>query len=126
LRRFLASCAVAGAAEQADRLREAAGLLGLDTWSEEGRVFEAMLNCGAYESAGLVLLGGSTPFILSRGGPGTCLASTMLAHNSEEVVVESATLALALVAAHVTAILAEIDQGLGQSPESGLAGTRIH
>ena len=129
LKQFLESCATSAKADQADRLREAACLLGLDPRGMEGRKFEAMVTCGAYESASLMLLGDATPFILSRGGSGTCLASTTLADKSEDVVVEGATLTLALLGAHVTALLAEYDgpPAAGSTSEaSPRAGALFH
>lgn len=111
---FLYDCAASAASEQADRVREAAHLfarsqadgLGLAVPSPDVAAIEAMVDCGAIESAALALLSPDAGFLLSRGGNGVCLASIVLPDGSEEVTAEGSTMALALLAALVSAVLA--------------------
>ena len=64
--------------------------------------FEAMLLCGALESAALALLPRNASFMLSRGANGRHLSSVFMAECGERTV-EGKTVALALVAATLSA-----------------------
>ena len=124
LRDFLHECVASGPAEQPARLAEAAQLLngGVDRSK-----FAAMIACGAYESAAMLLLGPDLSFLLSRGANGVCIASAVLADEDEDVTAQAATPALALIAAHVAAVLAGDGRAgvpLRRSPD--LAGARPH
>lgn len=115
---FLIDCIASAPVEQEDRIREAARLFG------EGRLagfgcpeasvdperLDAMLAAGAFESAVLSLIGDATAFMVSRGGNGTCLATAVLPDGSEEAIAEAATLALALLAAQVSALIEDAEQ----------------
>lgn len=102
---FLCDCAASTGADQAERLREAAHLLGMQ--SELRPLVEAMIACHAYESAALLVIG-DRPFLLSRGASGACLASAVVAEGRDELTAEAVTPALALLAVHVGTILAEL------------------
>lgn len=99
-------------AEQGDRIREAARLVRqapddgepVASTQPDRQALEAMLSCGAFESAVLAIMGGESAFMLSRGGSGSCLASVVLPDGSEETIAEGSTLALALLAAHLSAL----------------------
>jgi len=81
-----------------------------------------MLAAGAYESAVLLVLGEQTGFILSRGGDGTCLASRLRTDGETEIMAEAATLALALLAAELSVMLADAE---GAGPDGiGLQESR--
>ena len=122
---FLYDCAASARAEQADRVREAAQLfarphadgLGLALRAPDVAAVEAMLACGAIESAVLALVSPEAGCLLSRGGNGVCLASIVLPDGSEEVTAEGSTMALALLAALVSAVLA----GRAESRSAGAA-----
>ena len=122
LRDLLHECAASAPAEQADRLREAhtlfthRGFRGGQSSATEAnaKVLEELLKLGAYESAALALLGGDSAFMLSRGANGNCLASVMLPHGPEEAVAEGSTLALALLCAHLSALLANGEKTPGK------------
>lgn len=107
LRDFLGDCLASTAGEEEVRLQEAAVLMGIPP--EDHAVLQAMLACRAYESAALLVMGADRPFLLSQGGTGTCLASAVCADGSGDKTAEGATLALALLAAHVSALLADGD-----------------
>ena len=104
LRDLLHDCAASGPSEQADRVADAAELLCIDTPSVQEK-----LRVGACESAVMEIIGGETSFMLSRGGSGRCLATVVLPDGSEEVISEGSTLALALLAAHLSALLEDAD-----------------
>ncbi|MEW9855289.1 hypothetical protein [Novosphingobium sp. M1R2S20] len=106
LRGFLRACLASTCGEEAARLQEAAVLMGMS--AEDRSVVDAMLACGATESAALLVMGRGRPFLLSQGGTGTCLASAVCA-DGEEKTAEGATLALAILAAHASALLADIE-----------------
>ncbi|EHJ61656.1 hypothetical protein [Novosphingobium pentaromativorans] len=113
LRDFLNDCVGSDAEEEGDRIREA-GLLLQGTplalkHELDFPVVEAMLACGAAESAVLAILGPEVAFMLSRGGSGSCLATVVMDDESEEMISEGATVALALLAAHVSLLLARLD-----------------
>lgn len=114
---LLHDCAASAPVEQADRIREAQELI-RETRSDAGRlagsssdrrVIEAMLALGAHESAVLAIIGSETAFMLSRGANGNCLASVALPDGSEEVVAEGSTMALALLAAYLSTLLADAE-----------------
>jgi hypothetical protein len=120
LRDFLHECVASTPTDQAARLVEAAHLLA-PLCDMHG--FEAMIACGAYESAALLVLGEGRPFLISRGANGVCLASTVFAED-EEATAQGATPALALLAAHVAAVLADAGRTgvpLWRSPSAAAA-----
>ncbi|CDO35555.1 MULTISPECIES: hypothetical protein [Novosphingobium] len=113
LRDFLNDCVGSDAAEESDRIREA-GLLLQGTplgmkHELDLNAIEAMLASGAAESAVLAILGPDIAFMLSRGGSGSCLATVVMDDESEEMISEGATVALALLAAHVSLLLARLE-----------------
>lgn len=119
LREFLHDCAGSGPGEEIARLREAVNELAVagtgrrtDTRSPfDAAAVHAMLDCGAGMSAVLELMGRDTRFMLSRGAHDSCLASVVNGDGSEEALAEAPTLALALLGAHVSAVLARIENG---------------
>lgn len=124
LRDFLYACAASTPAEEADRLVEAADLLAPLSGSDR---FWAMMACKAYESAALLVLGPDRPFLISRGGGGVCLATSVYADGEDEATTQGATPALALLAAHAAAVLA--DEGRGAPPvrqNASAQGARLH
>lgn len=124
LRDFLDACVASTPADEAARLVEAGHLLAP---LPDAEAFEAMVACEAYESAALLVLGRGRPFLISRGVSGVCLASTVFADSGEEATAQGATPALALLAAHVAAVLADAGQGsvpVWRSPSSSAA--RLH
>ena len=124
MRDFLADCVGSAPFEQADRIREATLLLphasafsfGQPHTGGEAQAIEWMLESGAYESAVLALIGPETAFMLSRGGSGSCLATVVLPDGSEEMIAEGSTLALALLAGHVSALIADSEQEETSAP----------
>ena len=120
LRDFLHDCIASTSAEQPARLTEAAEIFRLPP--EPRRALAAMLASGAYESAAMLVLGTEKPFMLSRGGPGLCLATTVLGDGIEDATAEAATLALALLAAHTVALLAAHD---GTAIAPGITGAPL-
>lgn len=114
LRDFLNDCVGSAACEETDRIREAGLLLqgsalAGDAVPDLGTV-EMMLSCGAAESAVLTILDPGMAFMLSRGASGSCLATVVLEDGSEEIISEGATVALALLAAYVSLLLARFEQ----------------
>lgn len=115
---FLIDCVSSAPIEQEDRIRDAERLFrqgrlagfGCPVASVDPERFEAMLAAGAFESAVLSLIGDATAFMVSRGWNGTCLATAVLPDGSEEAIAEGATLALALLAAQVSALLEDAEQ----------------
>ncbi len=105
-------CVASVPREQAARIRDAAHLLrrsdlhasGYAPVSISGTALEAMLSASAYESAVLYLMGDDAAFMLSRGGNGSCLATVVQPDGAEEMIAEGATPALALLAAHMSAL----------------------
>ncbi|MGF7155171.1 hypothetical protein [Novosphingobium gossypii] len=131
LRDFLHDCAGSAPCEEADRVREALTLLGgagLDgaTPFDHARI-EAMLACGAAMSAVLEILGPDMPFMLSRGGSDSCLATVVPAGGPEEAIAEGPTLALAMLAGHVAAVLSRMER-VGHLIEMPMASAslRLH
>lgn len=131
LRDFLHDCAGSAPAEEHDRIREAILLLH-DPDGQNGAPFdpatiEAMLACGASESAVLTILGPDINCMVSRGSAGSCLATLVLPDGSEEVISEGATIALALLAANVSMLLAGLERDESISAPMTLpVGARLH
>lgn len=115
LREFLHECAGSAPCEEIDRVREAMVELGGAGAEASEPIDEAavrcMLDCGAGTSAVLALMGADACFMLSRGPQSTCLASVVQNNGSEEAFAEGPTIALALLAAHVSAVLARLEKG---------------
>lgn len=101
LRDFLHECVASAPSEEADRVREALGLL--PPSRNAAREAAAHLLAGAGLSAVLAMLGTRTPFLLSRGEGGACMATVLTHDGGEELVCEGTTPALALLVAHVSA-----------------------
>lgn len=120
LRVFLQECIASDPAHEAARVREAAALLSEPGAHDPGPI-EAMLACGAAESAVLRIIGPDAAFMLSRGQD-TCLATMVVPTGTdevEEILAEASTLALALLAAHVAGLIARAE-GCGPAlPFSG-------
>ncbi|MEE4451826.1 hypothetical protein [Novosphingobium resinovorum] len=113
LRDFLYDCAGSAPCEEADRVREAVQLLGgggIDAAAplDHARI-EVMLACDAAMNAVLEILGPDMAFMLSRGGNEACLATVVPPGRAEEAVAEGSTLALAMLAGHVAAVLARLE-----------------
>jgi hypothetical protein len=131
LREFLHECAGSGPGEEIDRVREAVlELAGSGIGGKNGfdvAAVHAMLDCGAGMSAVLAIMGPNTRFMLSRGAQDACLASVVNGDGSDEALAEGPTLALALLAAHVSAVLARIEKGPqpGETPVAA-ASMRLH
>lgn len=131
LRDFLHDCAGSAAAEEHDRIREAILLLhdadGQNGWSFDPATIEAMLACGAGESAVLAVLGPDINCMVSRGNGGSCLATLVLPDGSEEVISEGATIALALLAAYTSMLLAGLERDdIVSAPLTLPGGARLH
>lgn len=114
LRDFLNDCVGSAACEEADRIREAVLLLDGGA-SPNGQppdpvVVEAMLACGAAESAVLAILHPDMSFMLSRGAGGSCLATVVVEDGSEEMISEGSTIALALLAAYASLLLSRTER----------------
>ncbi|WP_334181827.1 hypothetical protein [Novosphingobium sp.] len=133
LRNFLENCAGSAPCEEIDRVREAMRLLrpGAARPAREGfdpAGIDAMLACGATESAVLALIGEDEVFIWSRGLGGNCLATLVMPDGSEELMCEAATLSLALLSAYVSKLLVRLERREQQDaarPASAL-GIRLH
>lgn len=123
LRAFLKESLASEPAEEANRVREAVALLGRrGSAIDDPHAVEAMLSLGAAESAVLRIIGADTTFMLSRGGGDRCLATMVGPGTSgepEEILAEASTLALALLAAHIAAVIAGIE---GSGPAVPLRG----
>lgn len=126
---FLYDCAVSAPVEQADRIREACALFdqphppaaGFVALPVEHQLIDDLLCAGGFESAVLALVAPETGYMLSRGGNGLCIASVATADGSGEVTVEGTTMALALLGALVSAILAGRDDSC-RPGEASVAG----
>jgi hypothetical protein len=98
---------------QGARLREAAQLFragdinATATSVSEDRM-DSLLRIGAYESAAIELLEDSAGFMLSRGLMGKCMATVVLETPSEEIAVDGATPALAMLAATAAAQISRL------------------
>ena len=114
LRDFLNDCVGSAACEEADRIREAGRLLQeaapVDGGCPDLGAVESMLACGAAESAVMSILDPDMAFMLSRGVGGSCLATVVVEDGSEEIISEGATVALALLAAYVSLLLARSER----------------
>ena len=86
---------------------------------------EAMLALRAYESAALLLYPANAAYMVSRGsGEGPHFASVILLGMAEEVTMQGAGAALALVAALLTALAGGIETGDGrEAPLDDKRGT---
>ncbi|MFT4053068.1 MAG: hypothetical protein QM681_01080 [Novosphingobium sp.] len=131
LRDFLHDCAGSAACEEIDRIREALALLngsGIDGAVPLDRVrIDAMLECGAGMSAVLEIIGPDMPFMLSRGSHDTCLATVVPPGGSEEAIAEGSTLALAMLAGHVAAVLAKGERAAPVAEvQMAAASARLH
>ncbi|MDF2639244.1 MAG: hypothetical protein K0R64_2228 [Novosphingobium lindaniclasticum] len=136
LQDFLHDCAASAPSQEHDRIREAWLLFVHEPGLRDGQAtrwadlnssgIEAMLACGAAESAVLALIGPDDTFMLSRGVNGTCLATLVMPDGSEEMI-EAATLSLALLAAYVSKLLTGIER---RNQEKGVvalpSGGRLH
>lgn len=115
LRAFLHDCAGSAACEEGDRVREAARLLGGSGLEGTGPLdrlaMDAMICAGAAVDAVLQILGRDTGFMLSRGQHGACLA-TVVRSGSDEATAQGSTLALALLCAHLGAVLTGLENGV--------------
>lgn len=122
LQDFLNDCVGSAANEEMDRIREAGLLLqGMPMPGRESpdvAAIEAMLGCGAVESAVLAIVGPDVSFMLSRSTGGSCLATVVAPDETEETIAEGATIALALLAAHASSLLARL--GRGEDEEIGI------
>ena len=117
LRDFLHECVASSPVEQADRIREAHFLF--REISEESRLsvdatldefdLDALLMTGACESAALAFLTRDTSFMMSRGVNENYLATVSLPGGSREMTAEAGTLALALLAALASALIAQLE-----------------
>lgn len=134
LRDLLDDCAGSTPLEEASRIREAARMFeDAQSTTLETTVakvdfarLEQLLAADAMESAVLSLLGPKVPFMLSRGN-GSCLATVLVPEEGGEVMAEAATMALALLAAYVSALLAGCDKAHAALGEAGaLASVRLH
>ena len=108
-----AACVEALAPEGPARLREGLALLTLAPEASfvataglpSVASVEAMLACGAQESAALSLLPTGASYLLSRGEDNTCLASVVLPQTAEEVTAEGDSPALAVLAALMASLV---------------------
>lgn len=131
LREFLHDCAGSAACQERDRVREAVLELGGSGVEATGPIdvaaIHTMLDCGAVTSAVLEIMGPDVCFMLSRGSQNTCLASVVQRDGSDEALAEGATLALALLTAHVSAVLARIEKGSAAADAPQVpASLRLH
>jgi hypothetical protein len=119
LRRFVQDCLASTASEEADRVREAVHLLQdgmpfrLGSREIDPAAVEAMLACGAAESAVLAMMSPAAAFMISRGQGDCCLATVIVSEDGDEVISEGATLALALLGAYVAGLLAVFEHKAG-------------
>ena len=134
LRDLLHECVVSPASEEGARITEAAWLLhgaaraGLIVPSAafDPEAVAELAARGGPESAVLALMGPRSAFMLSRGGTGTCLATAVLPCGMLEASAEAGTPALALLAAHISALLIAGDpQDRTESAFAG-AGPRLN
>lgn len=110
LAQVLVACSAAAPADTAPLLRKGYAAIAEElAYSAAGHAnlppvaqFEAMLLCGALESAALALLPRNASFMLSRGANGRHLGSVFIAECGEHTV-EGRTAALAMAAATLSA-----------------------
>ncbi len=128
LRDFLHDCTGSAPCEEADRVRDAIALLGgggLDgTVKLDLERIDAMLASGAALNAVLEILGRDTAFMLSRGSE-ACLATVVPSGASEEANGEGSTLALAMLAGHISAVLARVEQASQQQQAPSLPASML-
>lgn len=116
LRDFVHDCIDSTVDEEAARIREAALLLHSGTMmgrrihGADPAVVDTMLACGAAESAVLAMFAPDAVFMVSRGQGNACLATVIAGEEADEVISEGPTLALALLAAYVAGVLAELER----------------
>jgi hypothetical protein len=120
LRDLLHDCVSSSPSEQALRISEACHLL---NGGSASAVIDAMLRAGAFESAALAVIGEDVGYMLSRGASGKAMASVVLATSEEEATAEAATPALALLAAHVAAVLEGHDHVRRLAPHLTASGS---
>lgn len=131
LREFLLDCAGSSANEEADRIREATLELGGSGLDGKGALnisaIDSMVKSGCMVDAVLALIGLNASFMLSRGPNGACMASVVHKDGSDEALAEAPTLALALLAAHVSSVLSRMERGLAtESLFDSPISTRLH
>jgi hypothetical protein len=68
------------------------------------RVFQRLLEAGAYESAAVALVGSDACYMVSRGVDGSSLASVLLPGMDTEVSAKGASFELALIGAYLGAV----------------------
>lgn len=117
VRDFASECAASVAADEPDRVRDALRLMlasnappGLADPVPDAARIEAMLLLGAAESAAIALIGPDTAFMLSRGINGSNLASVVLADGTSDFAAQGASLALSLLCAWASSLVAEKDR----------------
>mgnify|MGYP002078487010 CR=1 FL=1 len=135
LRDFVHECIESTAREEASRVREAARLFAYGAEAGMGggadgidlAVIDAMLACGAAESAVLAMLSPRTVFMVSRGQGNSCLATVIVGESGDEVISEGPTVALALLSAYSAAQLSALDDA-GEAPGIGFTDRmpRLH
>lgn len=133
LRDFVMECVDSPACDEAARIREAALLLqggaaaGVGITGIDPVTVEAMLACGAAESAVLSMLSPDAVFMLSRGQGNSCLATVIVGEGGDEVISEGTTLALSLLAAYGAALLSGLDARNDEAEVRFTHGiTRLH
>lgn len=131
LQDFLNDCMGSAACEEMDRIREAGLLLQEMPLPNRERpdlaAMEKMLGCGAVESAVLAVLGSDISFMLSRSAGGSCLATVVVEDEAEEMIAEGATIGLALLAAHISLLIARFGRGqTAAAPVSAPPSVRLH
>jgi hypothetical protein len=128
---FLDDCAGSALREEADRVRDAVSLLGgsgvATTGALDKAAIESMLVTGAAIAAVIEIVGRDAVFMLSRGVGNVCLASVVQPDSREEATAQGPTLALALLAAHVGAVLGRLESS-GHVADSALmrVPARLH
>ena len=117
LRDFVHECVGSAAGDEAERVREAARLFaygasaGTSGYAIDPAVIDAMLACGATESAVISMLWPEAVFMVSRGQGNSCLATVIAGPGGEEIICEGPSIALALLSAYSAALLSELEEG---------------
>lgn len=112
-----ALCAASAPCEEAERLDEAMALLaqprlpeGLAVAHAAGEPgLAATIAAGGALSAAVALLGERAGYLISRGPGGVCMATVVLDGSGREESAEGTTPALAVLGAHLGALLAQLD-----------------
>ena len=111
-------CAMSAADEEIERIREAAWLLPRGhRWhwacplSYNFHQLETMLSFRAFESAALALVSEELSYLVERRHDGEFRARVALNEGGEDIEVDGATFALALLGAHIAALVADCEQG---------------